>query len=129
MPMKIVVSILLNVALLLSSASSYAQSWTNQPDMKVKRSEATAVDYQGELWVFNGFSKGLAVGNSIEKYNPSTKQWSLQGTTAIANGTAVTHASAVVVGNEAWIIGGWLEKYNRFCGYAISQKSFFNCGC
>jgi len=79
--------------------------------MKVKRSEAAAVDYKGELYVFNGFSKGLSVGNSIEKYNPNSKQWKVIGNTSVANGTAVTHTGTVLVGNDVWLIGGRIGSH------------------
>ncbi len=84
----------------------HAQSWVNQADMKLKRSESSAVEYNGELYVFNGFSRGLFVGNSVEKYNPNTKKWTLLGNTSVANGTAVTHTGTVRVGADVWLLGG-----------------------
>jgi len=79
--------------------------------MQVKRSEAAAVEYKGELYVFNGFSKGLSIGNSIEKYNPGTKQWKIIGSTSVAHGTAVSHTGTVLVGNEVWLIGGRIGSH------------------
>ncbi len=89
----------LAATLLLFFSNLHAQPWVEQAPMKLKRSEATAVDYDGKLYVFNGFSRGLLIGNSIERYDPQSKQWTLIGTTQTANGTATTHTGAVVVGN------------------------------
>ncbi len=104
--MKAYYRLSLFILLFSVSASAYAQSWNSQPNMQVKRSEAAAVEYKGELYVFNGFSKGLFIGNSIEKFNPNTKQWKIIGATSVAHGTAVSHTGTVLVGNEVWLLGG-----------------------
>ena len=93
------------LVLFFVSMTVQAQSWTNQPTMKLKRSEAAAVEYEGQLYVFNGFSNGLRVGNSVEKYDPASKQWKLLGNTTEGNGTAVTHTGTVLVGDEVWLVG------------------------
>lgn len=93
------------------SVSASAQAWTNQPSMQVKRSEAAAVDYKGELYVFNGFSKGLSIGNNIEKYNPNSKKWTKLGSTSVVMGNAVSHTGTVRIGNEVWLIGGRIGSH------------------
>ena len=90
----------------LHTSSAMAQSWKSQASMKLKRSEPATVEYKGELYVFNGFSTGLFVGNSVEKYTPNTKKWTLLSNTSVANGTAVTHSGIVRVGADVWLVGG-----------------------
>ena len=96
----------LSLVILLASGAVHAQSWTSQSNMKVKRSEAATADYNGELYVFNGFSKGLSVGASVEKYNPNSKSWTLLGNTSVSQGTGVTHTATVRVGADVWLLGG-----------------------
>jgi len=119
----------LTTVLLLANNVASAQSWTGQADMKLKRSEATAVDYKGELYVFNGFSQGLHVGTSIEKYNPNNKQWTLVGNTTVLNGTGVTHTHGVLIDNDVWLIGGRIgshpgEVTDNVWKYNIPNKSW-----
>ena len=84
----------------------HAQNWNNQPATKKARSEASALEYQGQVYVFNGFGPRIRIEPSIERFNPSNGQWSVIGNTSVAQGTAVTHNGLVRVGANAWIIGG-----------------------
>ncbi len=128
MPGQVILALVTSVILSLST-SAHAQQWIAQADMKVKRSEAAAVEYNGQLYVFNGFSKGLHVGNSVEKYNPANKQWSLLGNTSVAKGNAVTHTGTVLVGNEVWLLGGRIGSHpgkvsDQVWIYNINNKSW-----
>jgi N-acetylneuraminic acid mutarotase len=74
--------------------------------MNRSRFEASVVQYQDDLYVFNGFGNRLRAETTIEKFDAGTRQWSVVGTTSVAQGTAVTHNGIVRHGNEVWIIGG-----------------------
>jgi len=43
--------------------------------MKVERVEATTILYRDDIYVFNGFSPGIRIANSVEKYDAATKEW------------------------------------------------------
>ena len=94
-----------------TATSASAQSWTTQPAMKVARVEATTVDYRDDIYVFNGFSPGIVIANSVEKYNVATKQWNIISTTSTNDGSAVTHNGVVRTGADVWIIGGRIGSH------------------
>jgi len=87
-------------------AATYAFAWDEQAAMKRARSESSALLHNNEIYVFNGFGRRIDIENSVEKYNPNSKTWSVISTTSVATGNAVTHNGLVKVGNEAWLIGG-----------------------
>ncbi len=88
-----------------------AQSWTVLPNIKNPRFESTVVQYRDDLYVFNGFGKGIDVEPAVEKFDAGTQTWSVISNTSIAKGNAVTHNGFVVIGNEAWMLGGRIGNH------------------
>jgi len=88
------------------STASGAQTWTTLSDIKNPRFESTAVQYNDDIYVFNGFGPGIKVESSVEKFDAGTQKWSVIGHTSAAQGTGVTHNGVIRTGNEVWIIGG-----------------------
>jgi len=74
--------------------------------MNKVRFEASAVQYNDDIYVFNGFGFGIRIEPTVEKYDAGTKQWTTVSSTSVTRGNAVTHNGLVRVGNEVWIIGG-----------------------
>jgi N-acetylneuraminic acid mutarotase len=97
---------ILVLGLLGMACGASAQSWTDQSAMNVARVEATTVEYRDDIYVFNGFSPGIVIANSVEKYDVATKEWTQIGSTSTLNSSAVTHNGVVRVGADVWIIGG-----------------------
>ena len=91
--------------------SANAQSWINQSPMKKPRSESSAISYNGQVFVFNGFAPNIRIENTVEQYNPSNGSWNIVSTTSTGLGNAVTHNGIVRVGNEAWLIGGRIGNH------------------
>lgn len=83
-----------------------ASDWTELPNIKNARFEASAVQYQGDVYAFNGFGQSIKVEPTVEKLDADTLTWSVIGETSIELGNAVTHNGIVLNGNEVWIIGG-----------------------
>ena len=100
--------VLLTAALttLLFPNSIFAQSWTSLPNMKRERFESSAVQYNSDIYVFNGFGKSIKIEPTVEKFDAATRTWSIVGGTSVVYGNAVTHNGIVRVGNEVWLIGG-----------------------
>ena len=93
-------------SLIFTSSSVFAQNWTTQSNTVHARSEATAVSYGDDIYVFNGFGPDIDIEASVEKYDASSKRWIELGSTSIQQGTATTHAGVVLVGDDVWHIGG-----------------------
>jgi len=114
---------------LVYSGSASAQSWVKQSNMKVARVEATAVDYRGDIYVFNGFKPGIRIADSVEKYDASTKKWSIISNTVVGNGSAMTHNGVVRVGADVWLIGGRIGSHpgrvsNRVWIFNLDKKKW-----
>ncbi len=88
-----------------------ASDWSKLPNIKNARFESTAIQYQDDLYVFNGFGKGIKVETRVEKFDAQSLNWSVISNTSVAKGNAVTHNGFVVNGNEVWIIGGRLGNH------------------
>jgi len=88
------------------SSAAWSQTWQTQSNMNKVRFEASAVQYNDDIYVFNGFGFGIRIEPTVEKYDAGTKQWTTVGSTSVSRGNAVTHNGLVRVGNEVWIIGG-----------------------
>ncbi len=102
---------LILLGLLIAAKSTLAQSWHDEAGMKLPRVEATTVEYRGDIYVFNGFSFGLAIADSVEKYDAATKSWDIISRTSVDEGNAVTHNGVVRVGADVWIIGGRVGRH------------------
>ncbi|WP_138751633.1 Kelch repeat-containing protein [Paenibacillus sinopodophylli] len=110
---KVLLVISLAFCFLLSTTSAYAAeliySWSDKASMPDKRAGAATVEYQGKLYVFggtNGNGTGSASGptsNTSYVYDPATDQWD----TKQAMPTARSAASAVVLNNKIYVLGGY----------------------
>ena len=117
---------LLSTALILCSgfsSSALAQAWESLPDMERKRFESSAVQYNENIYVFNGFGAFLHVEPTIEKFNAATSNWSIVGNSSLVAGTAVTHNGIVRSGDDVWIIGG---REGQHPGRVTNAVSIFN---
>ena len=85
--------------------------WSTLPNIENARFESTAIQYQDDLYVFNGFGRGIKVETTVEKLDAEKLTWSVISTTSVAKGNAVTHNGFLVHGNEVWIIGGRLGDH------------------
>lgn len=90
---------------------AHAQSWSNHSPMKKARSESSAVSFNGQIYVFNGFGPGIRIENTVEQYNPSNGSWNIISTTSTGLGNAVTHNGIVRVGADVWVIGGRIGNH------------------
>lgn len=106
-------SMLVASLLLLTGQAVAAESWRTVSSMVKHRAEATLVDYDGDAWLFNGFTFGIKLQPSVERYDVARNRWTLLGNTNTSHsvGTAVTHNGAVVVGDELWSIGGRIGNH------------------
>lgn len=86
-------------------------AWNTLSPMNNSRFEASVVQYQDDLYVFNGFGLNIKVEPSVERFNSATKKWSVISNTSVATGTAVTHNGIVRNGNEVWLIGGRIGNH------------------
>ncbi|SDL10100.1 Por secretion system C-terminal sorting domain-containing protein [Catalinimonas alkaloidigena] len=107
-------------------------TWTTVSNAPIPRSEAQVVEYNGELYFFNGFAPNIKIENSCAKYDPVQNAW-----TALApmpnqpNGKpwAVTHNGIALVSDTVWIVGGRVGDNpgpvtNRVWWYKISTNSW-----
>ncbi len=83
-------------------------NWKTVSQASKARAEVQGVYYQGEMYFFNGFAKGITIENSCVKYNPKTQQWTSLAKMPLSGGksTAVTHAGVALVDDVVWIVGG-----------------------
>ena len=71
--------------------SANAQSCINQSPMKKPRSESSAISYNGQVFVFNGFAPNIRIENTVEQYNPSNGSWNIVSTTSTGLGLSLIH--------------------------------------
>ncbi|XP_078492794.1 kelch domain-containing protein 3-like isoform X1 [Ciona intestinalis] len=85
--------------------------WENLARMINYHSDAAVASIQGEIFIFGGLSQmnrnGIYYANTISKYNPNNNTWLEVGPTK----SFPTKATAVGVGNVAYICGGY-EQVN-----------------
>ncbi len=116
--------LLLASAFLLSAPiSAFSQTWKSLPSMNSVRFEASAVQYNDDIFVFNGFKQGIKIEPSVEVFDAGSKKWSKVGSTSVSQGNAVTHNGLVRTGNEAWLIGG---RVGNHPGRVSSDVWIFN---
>ncbi len=101
------------ILLILSLPSHSAQQWQTISQGIKHRSEATLVEHNNQVYLFNGFTFGIKIQNSIEKYDVQSNTWTLlsQTSTTSDKPTAVTHNGAVLNGNDVWLIGGRIGNH------------------
>ena len=102
---------------LLLPGWAFAQG--NRPDKDVDwrkltfsrnhRAEGQAVTYNGEIYLFNGFTYGLTFQDVNERYDPATDTWTtLASTPHRPDGRVggLTHTGIAVADDEIWIVAG-----------------------
>lgn len=78
-------------------------TWTSKAPMPTTRSSATAVAYNGEIYVFGGSLPSDQRTSVVEAYNPTSNTWRTVTNIPVSNlqGYAIS-----VIGSKAFIIGG-----------------------
>ena len=117
------------LATTLLGNEALSQSWTNLPNMQRERFESSAVQYNDDIYVFNGFGQSIRIEPTVEKFDAGTQTWSTIGSTSVVLGNAVTHNGIIRHGNEAWIIGGRKGSHpgqvsNQVWKYNLSSGSW-----
>lgn len=69
---------------------SESEIWSDASPLERKRSEASALVYRGDIFVFNGFGEQIKIENSVERYNRRTGKWKTISETSVKEGTALT---------------------------------------
>jgi len=85
--------------------------WSTVSSANLARFEVATAVHDGKLVLFNGFSRGLTINNTVEQYDPDEDEWTVLGSTEVGLGNAVTHAGNVKVNNEIWLIGGRIGNH------------------
>ena len=111
------------------AGEAFSQNWTSLPNMNRERFESSAVQYNDDIYVFNGFGKSIRIEPTVEKFDAATQKWSIVSGTSALYGNAVTHNGIVRVGNEVWIIGGRKGSHpgqvsNKVWKYNLSTGSW-----
>jgi Ca2+-binding RTX toxin-like protein len=111
------------------SNKAFAQSWTSLSNMNRVRFESSAVQYNDDIYVFNGFGQSIRIEPTVEKFDAGSKTWSTVGGTSVVFGNAVTHNGIIRNGNEAWLIGGRKGSHpgqvsNQVWKYNLSSGSW-----
>jgi len=65
-----------------NSKLSLAQSWQVLSPLNHPRFEASTVQYDEDIYVFNGFGPGVNIEPTVEKFDAATKQWSVVSRTS-----------------------------------------------
>ena len=74
--------------------------WSRVADLPTARSEVTAAELNGKIFVFGGFGSGATAN---EEYDPATDTWRQRAPIPLG----VDHAAAVAVGGNIYLIGGF----------------------
>lgn len=104
----LIITIPLLTALAASTGQADAAEWTQLESAAHPRSEGTLIEHGGNIFHLNGFNANIGIQNSVERFDIASGDWQTVAETTDAPGfpTALTHNGTVVVGDEAWLIGG-----------------------
>lgn len=93
----------------LTAAPLLADSWSDGVPLSVPRAGASAITYNGKIYVFGGKSLDNRVLNSVEVFDSTTNSWD---TTLVAPfNQARYNAAAIVWGRKVYLIGG--QNYDQ----------------
>ena len=94
--------------LIAANVAMAAPDWQTIAPPPDHRSESSLVEHEGKVYLFNGFTFGIRLQKSIDRFDPASGDWrSLRPTATTGTPpTAVSHNGLVLVGKEAWFIGG-----------------------
>ena len=105
------------------SSFNHGQEWSILSKLSNKRYESAVVQYNEDIYTFNGFGNGLQIEPTVERFDAATKTWSIVGNTSVALGNALTHSGVVRTGQDVWIIGGRIGNHP---GQVTSKVWIFN---
>ncbi len=81
--------------------------WETLSDSSLPRLESQSIVVNNLLYVFSGFTNGLKITGLTESYDAFLDEW----TTLAPMPTPVTHMGIVSVGNQIWILGGFIGDH------------------
>ncbi|MEK3684949.1 Kelch repeat-containing protein [Paenibacillus sp. FSL R10-2736] len=107
-------SILMIFGSLFSATSGFAESsdvWTSKTSLPEARSGAATVEYGGKIYAFGGVGNSDEAANGTKQkttyvYDPSSDSWSKKSDMP----TARAAATAAVVGDKIYVIGGYYDN-------------------
>ncbi|MCB9057714.1 MAG: T9SS type A sorting domain-containing protein [Calditrichae bacterium] len=88
----------------LSAFLLYADEWKNGTYINEPRAGASALTWNGKIYLFGGKSINNSVLNTVEVYDPASNSWTSNIVAPFRN--ARYNASAVVWDNKFYLIGG-----------------------
>ena len=94
-------------------------AWNGLANSSLSKVEAQSAKVNGKLYVLAGFLAGLKITGATEIYDPATNQWS----TGAPMPTPVTHMGAAVIGDEIWIVAGFVGNHP---GVATDKVQVYN---
>jgi type 1 glutamine amidotransferase/N-acetylneuraminic acid mutarotase len=94
-------------------------AWNALADSRLSKIEAQSVKLNGKMYVFAGFLAGLRITPETEIYDPQADEW----TSGAPMPLAVTHMGAAAVGDEIWIVGGFVGNHP---GPATERVQIYN---
>ncbi|UJH67036.1 PKD domain-containing protein [Allomuricauda sp. SCSIO 65647] len=82
-------------------------SWNDLTDSGLARFETRREHVDDKIYIMGGWVSGLIASNAVEIYDMTNDAWSF-GTNMPTN---LTHMGSAVVGNEIWLIGGFVGDH------------------
>ncbi len=82
-------------------------TWNTLANSSLSKVEAQSVKVNDKMYVLAGFLSGLQITAATEIYDATTDTWS----SGAPMPTAVTHMGAVAVGNEIWVLAGFVGNH------------------
>ena len=94
-------------------------AWNGLANSSLSKVEAQSAKVNGKLYVLAGFLAGLKITGATEIYDPVADSWS----TGAPMPTPVTHMGAAVVGDDIWIVAGFVGNHP---GVATAKVQIYN---
>ncbi len=94
-------------------------AWNALANSALSKVEAQSAKVNGKLYVLAGFLAGLKITGATEIYDPVADSWS----TGAPMPTPVTHMGAATVGDDIWIVAGFVGNHP---GVATAKVQIYN---
>lgn len=94
-------------------------TWNALANSALSKVEAQSAKVNGNLYVLAGFLAGLKITGATEIYDPVADSWS----TGAPMPTPVTHMGAATVGDDIWIVAGFVGNHP---GVATAKVQVYN---
>ncbi|UZO82526.1 malectin domain-containing carbohydrate-binding protein [Aquimarina sp. ERC-38] len=94
-------------------------AWNNLANGPLEKLESQSAKVNGKLYTFSGFLDNLKITNATEIFDPKTNTWSKGAPIPVS----VTHAGKAVVGQDIWIIAGFIGNHP---GTATDKVQIYN---